>query len=79
MKLISKLEPLRLTLDEVYQLAQQEGRPEIGGIGGAHYCSIKMEGVGPHYISICSKRFPTAVQNLAACVEIAKTVREALK
>lgn len=67
-----------LSLDEVFALAQQEGRVEIGGMRGSHEATIKLEGVDPHYLSVRSHKYPTAVQNLSECITLAKRLKAAL-
>lgn len=68
-----------LTLDEVYRMAQQHGKVELGGILGEEAAEIKLTHVGEHYIVARCRRYPDVVSNLAECIKAAEMFREALK
>lgn len=66
----------KLSLDDLYEMANRFGKVEIGGIGGREVVEIKLNFTGHDYVSIKCKDRPTMKENLAECIAKAQMFKK---
>lgn len=66
----------KLSLDELYELANAFGKVEIGGILGREAVDIKLNFTGEDYVCVKCRNSPNMKENLAACIAKAQLYKK---
>ena len=71
--------PKNLSLDELFDMANQIGKLETGGISGREAAAIKLRGCKGDYLIVRSCDYPTLKQNICECISRGKVIVELYK
>lgn len=70
--------PEKMLLDELFELANQFGELETGGIWGKTAAKIKLSDTGEDYVVVHSRHKLTLKDNIAECMHKARKMKMVL-
>lgn len=63
-----------LSLDELFEMANEIGELETGGIMGSHSAEIKLRNIGGDFIIVKSRKYRTLKENIQECISRSRQI-----